>query len=130
MTIQEISSIVLVAEPVLREHNYKGGVQAWEVADWIASEHDTAPSKEEIEAIALNMMEVLGNNEEVKHTVYTVYAKDNDMTFIMEEEEQDNRVKVTVKGFYYGEPNEDNTKQFYNDLTAEFDIGDKDKCIL
>ena len=62
---------------------------------------------------------------EIKHTVYTVYAKDNDMTFIMEEEEQDNQVRVTVKGFYYGEPNEDNTEQFFNDLTAEFDIGGK-----
>lgn len=53
--------------------------------------------------------------------IYTVYAEKDDMTFIMSEECKHNKRIVSVIGWYYGEPNEDNTELFMNDLTAEFD---------
>ena len=54
--------------------------------------------------------------------IYTVYAEHDDITFIMEEEKQGNQVKVTVKGFYYGEPNEEDTKCYMDDLTAVVEL--------
>lgn len=53
--------------------------------------------------------------------IYTVYAEKDDMTFIMSEERNNNKRIVSVIGWYYGEPNKDNTELFANDLTAEFD---------
>lgn len=46
--------------------------------------------------------------------VYTVYSNEGDMTFIMEEEGN----RIEVKGFYFGEPDEELTKQYYGDLVA------------
>ena len=54
--------------------------------------------------------------------VYTTYAQDTDITFIMEDVYDNNKNLVTteVKGFYYGVPNEKDTKEFYGDLKAIF----------
>ena len=46
--------------------------------------------------------------------IYTVYAEKDDMTFIIEEEGNE----ITVKGFYFGEPDEEATKKYYGGLTA------------
>lgn len=46
--------------------------------------------------------------------LYTVYAKEDDMTFIMEDADS----TITVKGFYFGEPNDEYTKEYMGQLTA------------
>lgn len=53
--------------------------------------------------------------------VYGVYAPEHDLTFIMEETYNDDGepVSLEVKGFYYGEPNDECNKTFYNDLKAD-----------
>ena len=46
--------------------------------------------------------------------IYTVYAEKDDMTFIMQQNDQE--IKVT--GFYFGPPNEQDTETYKNDLKA------------
>ena len=54
--------------------------------------------------------------------IHTCYSSNTDITFIIEEVFKNNEpVSMEVKGFYFGEPNEEKTKQFYGDLKAEFD---------
>lgn len=54
--------------------------------------------------------------------IYTCQARNDDITFIMEDTYKDGEIVSTeVKGFYYGEPDEEATKQFYGDLKATFD---------
>lgn len=49
--------------------------------------------------------------------IYTVYAREDDMTFIMERTEN----TLSVIGFYFGEPNEDDTEFYkHKSLTAVF----------
>ena len=53
--------------------------------------------------------------------IYTTYAHDTDITFIMEDVwNGEELVSTEVKGFYFGEPSEENTKTFYGGLKAEF----------
>lgn len=49
--------------------------------------------------------------------IYTVYAKEDDMTFIMEDTDS----TITVKGFYFGEPDDEATKQYIGKLTAHIE---------
>lgn len=59
-------------------------------------------------------------NEEYK--VYTTYAEDSDITFIMEDCIIDDRYVTTeVKGFYYGKPDKESTEYFYGKLSAEYE---------
>lgn len=53
---------------------------------------------------------------EAVREIYTVYSQNGDMTFIME----DSGNTTSVVGFYYGEPDEESTKEFYGKLTSEF----------
>jgi len=46
--------------------------------------------------------------------IYTVYAEKDDMTFIMEETEN----TITVRGFYFGKPNDKDTKKYLGGLIA------------
>ena len=46
--------------------------------------------------------------------IYTVYAEKDDMTFIMEETEN----TITVRGFYFGEPDDEATKKYIGGLIA------------
>lgn len=48
--------------------------------------------------------------------IYTVYAERDDITFIMKD--GDDGLKVI--GFYFGEPDEEATKQFAGDTVAMF----------
>ena len=70
-------------------------------------------------------------DKNIQSEIYPVYQKNYDMTFIME------RVMSTltgeciseeVVGFYYGEPDEQSTHQFYGDRKAVFiyDVYDHD----
>ena len=54
--------------------------------------------------------------------IYTTYAEDTDTTFIMEDvcDNDGDLISTEVKGFYYGKPNEEDTKLFYGDLKAIF----------
>jgi hypothetical protein len=52
---------------------------------------------------------------------YTVYSESNDMTFIMEESIENGKTKLSVVGFYFGEPDEASTNEYVNNLTAEFE---------
>lgn len=58
----------------------------------------------------------------MKTEVYGIYAPDHDITFVMEECFTDNGepISLEVKGFYYGEPDEQSNKTFYGDLIAHF----------
>ena len=57
----------------------------------------------------------------MRKEIYTTYASDTDITFIMEDTwSGEDIVSTEVKGFYYGEPNEEATKQFYGGLKAIF----------
>ena len=47
-------------------------------------------------------------------TIYTIYAKEDDMTFIMEEDEK----TLSVVGFYFGEPDDKATEMFAGKQTA------------
>lgn len=59
----------------------------------------------------------------MKQEIYTVYAEAQDMTFIcMDEFDEDgNSVSTKVTGFYFGEPNEADTKLYDGSLEARFD---------
>jgi len=50
--------------------------------------------------------------------IYTVYSHESDMTFIVKETKEDNKTIISVVGFYFGEPNEEATKEFNGSLTA------------
>lgn len=53
--------------------------------------------------------------------IYTVYASNDDITFIMRDTmNDDGLVSVEVIGFYYGTPNVEATMQFKNKLKATF----------
>ena len=57
----------------------------------------------------------------MEKTVYTVYAPNNDMTFIMEDTYNNNEVISTeCVGWYLGEPNDEATQKFIGKLKAEF----------
>lgn len=58
----------------------------------------------------------------MKREVYGIYQPNHDITFIMEELYNDNNepISLEVKGFYYGEPNDNDIKTFYGDLRADF----------
>lgn len=49
--------------------------------------------------------------------IYTAYSKDADITFIMEDKDKTTR----VAGFYYGEPDDEDTKMYYGKLIAEIE---------
>jgi hypothetical protein len=59
--------------------------------------------------------------EVTKMKRYTVYSESNDMTFIMEESIENGKTKLSVVGFYFGEPSEASTNEYVNNLTAEFE---------
>lgn len=57
--------------------------------------------------------------------IYTTYAPDTDITFIMEdtvviEENEEKFIKTKVKGFYYGESDKELTKKYYEKLVAYY----------
>ena len=53
-----------------------------------------------------------------------VYAKDDDMTFILEEiKYKDGSCSTECKGWYYGLPDLDSTNEYYGDLIAFWDEG-------
>ena len=58
----------------------------------------------------MGLFKSLGDNS----MIYTVYAEKDDMTFIMEETEN----KIAVRGFYFGEPDDEATEKYYGGLTA------------
>ena len=53
---------------------------------------------------------------------YTVYSYHHDITFIMVDmyDDSDNVILTEVKGFYYGEPSLEKTKEHYGKLKARF----------
>ena len=59
----------------------------------------------------------------MKKELYAVYAREYDMTFIMEEttDKKGECVSTEVVGFYYGEPTEADTKFFKGKRKAKFD---------
>ena len=52
-------------------------------------------------------------------TIYETYSPDTDMTFILEDTfKDDDLISTEVKGFYFGKPNDEYTKQFYGKMKA------------
>lgn len=57
----------------------------------------------------------------MENNIYTTYALDTDTTFIMEDSYRDGELKETrIMGFYYGEPNDEDTERYYGHLKARF----------
>lgn len=58
----------------------------------------------------------------LKNKIYTSYSSETDMTTIFEDKfSNDGSVASTeVKGFYFGKPTEELTKQFYGKIKAEY----------
>ena len=54
---------------------------------------------------------------EAVREIYTVYSQKGDITFIMEDKEN----TTSVVGFYFGEPNDEDTREFRGKLTAEYE---------
>ena len=59
----------------------------------------------------------------MKKELFAVYAREYDMTFIMEETTDKNGELISTEcvGFYYGEPSEEDNKYFKGKLKANFD---------
>lgn len=57
-----------------------------------------------------------------KTTIYGAYSPQYDMTFIVKEQIYEDKITIEVTGFYYGEPNDEDTKMFDGDLLAELEI--------
>lgn len=57
-----------------------------------------------------------------KNEVYTAYAAENDITFIMRDtfDMLGDPESTAVIGWYYGEPNEESTRQYAGDLIAYY----------
>lgn len=53
--------------------------------------------------------------------IFGMYCPDYDITFIMEEVHTEKGDTLEVKGFYFGEPNDEDNKTFYNDTICELD---------
>ena len=58
----------------------------------------------------------------MKKAIETIYAPADDITFIMEhiQTDQGEPVQTAVVGWYYGEPDEENTEYYYGKTTASF----------
>ena len=57
----------------------------------------------------------------MEQSIYTVYAPNDDMTFIMRDtNDGDEPISTEVVGWYYGEPNKENTEFFVGKLKAEY----------
>ena len=54
--------------------------------------------------------------------IYTAYAEQSDITFIMKDTLDHNGTpyKTEVIGWYYGEPDDESTRQYSGILTAEY----------
>lgn len=57
-------------------------------------------------------IEIIKENNDSK--IYTVYSSEADISFIME----DRNNSIAVVGFYFGEPNERMTSEYYGKLVA------------
>ena len=56
--------------------------------------------------------------------IYDTYARDIDITFILEDTFEDGEcISTEVKGFYYGGPSKNGTAMYYNKIKAEFTMG-------
>ena len=61
--------------------------------------------------------------EETSIKIIEAYSSNTDMTFIVEEVSINDgwtTISSEVKGFYYGHPNEDDTKKYYGTIKAEY----------
>lgn len=58
----------------------------------------------------------------MKEEIYTAYAPRNDITFIMKDtlDENGEPYRTDVVGWYYGEPDNESTRDFIGDLTAYY----------
>jgi hypothetical protein len=67
----------------------------------------------------------------MRKKIYTVHSDDYDMTFIMEDTiENGILVRTEVKGFYWGQPDDEATKEFYGETWSEqcLPVADSDSC--
>lgn len=53
----------------------------------------------------------------MKKDIYVIYSKESDITFIMEDIcLGDDEIETHVRGFYYGNPSDENTKKYFGCL--------------
>lgn len=62
------------------------------------------------------------NNRNLNNRIYTSYSFDTDITTIFEDtlDCDGNLLRVEVRGFYFGEPSEKNTQQYYGKMKADY----------
>lgn len=61
-------------------------------------------------------------NNNMTKTIETAYSPEHDITFILEhlEDSAGEPVQTSVCGWYYGEPNEEDTNAFFGKLIARY----------
>ena len=63
-------------------------------------------------------------NKILDKVIYTTYAPNTDITFIMEDIVVIGKIKevikTQIKGFYYGKPDKELTKKYYEKLVAYY----------
>ena len=53
----------------------------------------------------------------MKKDIYVIYSKESDITFIMEDIcIGDDEIETHIRGFYYGNPSDENTKKYFGCL--------------
>lgn len=82
-------------------------------------------AKEQAEAIYNDFTEIVTPVDigVSKERVFPAYSKEHDMTFIVKDTidpETEEIIETDVVGFYYGEPNEENTEAYFGRLSALF----------
>ena len=61
--------------------------------------------------------------KQIEKITYEVYSSGSEMTFILEDtiqKETQDLIQTEVKGFYFGEPDKELTKQYIGNLKAVF----------
>lgn len=67
---------------------------------------------------------VTNRGNTMREEIYTVYAPDGDMTFIMKDIfDGDEVISTEVVGWHFGEPDENSIKSYVGKLKAEYLLG-------
>lgn len=102
---------------IMEEKWLEDGTGMESVAGWYFGEPD-----EKKTAARLGHLEEVVEGYTAPADAWAVYAKGDDITFIMNawEVQGSGRVSVNVVGWYWGEPNEEDTKYFEGSLVARY----------
>lgn len=118
MTMEEYENIREELKDKFKNASFIGYDNEVKVCD---ISYENIPEEKELKEIIkyFNPEEIVEND--TTQMLYTTYSEELDVTFIMEDTIQDDDIiKTEVKGFYYGNPNDEDTEYYYNKLCATF----------